>query len=217
MTAAWSTKNSTHRRTLSARYNRDVAALLRANDYYCGLGNVVSWSDWSDQAGNNSIESFATPLPSGVVDVDVSTNSTLYELNTHTGRVQIHLPKDDVRLVMDPNLEAGILCVVVTEDESKFQLYHSSSSSTNKRHTTKDETKEEEDKKVPPLTYILTVDDDLYKRVLNELAERWSQPCGLYFCSHETDETSRVSAWFAALILGVILLIMFVITIITQG
>lgn len=56
-----------------------------------------------------------------------------------------------------------------------------------------------------------------YKRVLNELAERWSQPCGLYFCSHETDETSRVSAWFAALILGVILLIMFVITIITQG
>lgn len=216
----------THRRSNSARYLRELLSSTinnngtskRGMEYYCGgLENIVNWSDQTIVPEPCAL----TPLPSGVVDVDVSTNSTLYELNRHTGRVQIHLPKDDVRLVMDPNLEAGILCVVVTEDESKFQLYHTNSTvgaaAKARAHTSRiHEEESHEGKKVPPLTYILTVDDDLYKRVLNELAERWSQPFGLYFCTHETDETSRVSPWFAGMILSVILIAMFIIVLVIQ-
>jgi hypothetical protein len=92
-----------------------------------------------------------------------------------------------VRLVIDLNLEAGILCIIATEGESKFQLYHTSSSvggATKASHNyrlldTNDEDSPDEAKKVPPLTYILTVGGDLYKHVLNEIAERWSQSFGL--------------------------------------
>jgi len=210
----------THRRSNSARYFRELLSSTiqnnsnkRGMEYYCGgLENIVNWTDQTMVPEPCAL----TPLPSGVVDVDVSTNSTLYELNRHTGRVQIHLPKDDVRLVMDPNLEAGILCVVVTEDESKFQLYHTNSTVGAAKGRPTHTSRPDESQKVPPLTYILTVDDDLYKRVLNELAERWSQPFGLYFCTHETDETSRVSPWFAGMILSVILIAMFIIVLVIQ-
>ena len=40
---------------------------------------------------------------------------------------------------------------------------------------------------LPKPTYILTVKDDIYQRVVKEIAESRSMPCGLFFCGHHED------------------------------
>merc|ERR1712008_292075 len=62
------------------------------------------------------------------------------------------------------------------------------------------------------IQYVLTVDDDLYRRVVKEMA--YSRfPCGIYYCCHETD-TNKVNIWVAVGILSIIFLFLFVNTMI---
>jgi hypothetical protein len=179
----------------------------------------------------------ASTAVSEAVDVDEVAISTLFERNLDTGHVHVHLPKDDVRLVMDPNLEPGILCHILGNDED-FEAYHDlqsrpllntmSMESSDSDDSSQDEKKDEEygkikkkqkrkkrrkRKVVPPLTYILTVDENLYKRVLHEVADQWSTPCGLYFCGRETED-SRPSILVAFFLVGLVLLALFIPTLI---
>jgi len=41
--------------------------------------------------------------------------------------------------------------------------------------------------KLPPVTFCLGVDEDVYKRVLDEISQSSTMPCGLFYCGHHED------------------------------
>lgn len=43
---------------------------------------------------------------------------------------------------------------------------------------------------IPPTFYALRIDDDLYRRVLDEISSAHRMPCGLFFCGHHEDVSS---------------------------
>ena len=64
----------------------------------------------------------------------------------------------------------------------------------------------------PELNYVLTVDQDLYKRVLKEMSDHW-RVCGLYYCCHEAlGETKHVDIGVAISLLLVVLTLMAIAT-----
>ena len=66
--------------------------------------------------------------------------------------------------------------------------------------------------RIPDLNYVLTVDQDLYRRVLKEMSDSRS-PCGLYYCCHEASgETKHVHIGVAIGLLSVVLTLMFIAT-----
>jgi hypothetical protein len=57
---------------------------------------------------------------------------------------------------------------------------------------------------LPPDNYVLPVCDDIYKRMLGEIAEARNMPCGLFYCGHHED-VSHPSIWIA----GTIIILLF--------
>jgi hypothetical protein len=144
---------------------------------------------------------------------DIRKSSLSYMNN---GRIQIRLPSDRVRLLMDDHMEAGILSVerpLVLANETQ----ESASNDTQERTSpllkprrssndsiivgsqqvscVGDDTEINVDEyevctsSLPELNYVLTVDEDLYRRVLSEIVDSRT-PCGLYFCCHDYDSKS---------------------------
>lgn len=130
---------------------------------------------------------------SDTLSIDRSSLFTFAE----SGAVQMHLPQDNVRLIMDPHIAPGTLLLVKDwghGDESASFVKKGSS-----HHTM-----------ISP-NYVLTVDDDLYRRVVKEMADSRC-PCGIYYCCHETDK--KVNIMVAVGILGAIFLFLFITTMI---
>mmetsp|Transcript_22435 Transcript_22435/g.51394 ORF Transcript_22435/g.51394 Transcript_22435/m.51394 type:complete len:343 (-) Transcript_22435:37-1065(-) len=112
-------------------------------------------------------------------------------------RISGRLPKDNVRLVLASDtrssdgqcLEPGVLSVVIPEKSSRND--HISRIITDKRNGN---FTGEHDAHLPchpppspSLRYVLTVPDDLYRRIVVELDQyRNSHAFGFYFCCHET-------------------------------
>jgi len=121
-------------------------------------------------------------------------NSSLYDIS-RDGKVQLRLPTDNVRLVMDPQLEPGILSLVMDDD---YQNYNAKSSN------------------IHNVNYILTVDDDLYRRVVHEISDSERCPLGLYYCCHQEEYggEEKVSIYVAVAILSVLFLFLLVNTLI---
>ena len=42
-------------------------------------------------------------------------------------------------------------------------------------------------KQLPPDLYVMAVDSTLYKRMMDEVVDSRSMPCGLFFCGHHED------------------------------
>ena len=40
---------------------------------------------------------------------------------------------------------------------------------------------------LPPTTFALAVDENIYKKVLDEISMKYSMPCGLFYCGHHED------------------------------
>lgn len=92
----------------------------------------------------------------------VENSSLFYSLH---GRVLMALPRDQVRLVMDDDLEAGILSVEQWRKDEKSEV---------PKVAVGDR---------PPLRYVLTVQDDLYRRIVSEMSESSTKRyCGLSGC-----------------------------------
>jgi hypothetical protein len=100
------------------------------------------------------------------------------------GRILMKLPKDKVRLSMDPNLEPGILSVEQASAKGK------------------------------DLTYVLSVDDNLYRRVVAEIADTHSSICGIHQCC---TDNGHVNIQVAFCILGFVMVLLLVNTIIYPG
>lgn len=158
---------------------------------------------------------------------DIS-KSRLFRGVTETGDVQLHLPIDNVRLTMDSDLEAGTLYKQKDDDEiERYEDYHllctdptaqdlrgfdlddglactcdcmNCNLCTSKRGA------------LPDVRYVLNVDPDLYKRVLSEIADSRSYPCGLYYCGHHED-VDTPSIWIAVFIVVIFFLGMAAVTI----
>jgi len=112
-------------------------------------------------------------------------NSALFRGVTEKGTLQLQLPKDGFRVLMDSQLEAG--CVykrkLIDNEDDLFVDFH---------------TMEEggldggcpvcqEKKRLPPDLYVMAVDSTLYRRILDEIIDSKSMPCESYFCGHHED------------------------------
>ena len=195
------------------------------------------------------------PSPSSVAIVsDSLRQSSLLYIHAESGMVQLRLPTDSVRLLMDPHLEPGILSVervrvgkdgniagddfaaapavpclgmarsrdddenldagtglesypatekLLGDEEAECQNHLSKKGPTNKCPW-----KDEE------LHYVLTVDDDLYRRLVKEMADSRTV-CGIYYCCHTTEgDENRVSIGVALCVLFVVFTLLLIETII---
>ena len=109
------------------------------------------------------------------------------------------MPSDNVRLLMDPNLEPGILSVEYGNGCEQFK----STSHDEVVYDNDSPQKPLEKSKAEELSYILTVDDDLYKRLIKEISDSVHLPCGLYYCCQES-QSSRVSIGVAIFLLSIV-------------
>lgn len=130
------------------------------------------------------------------------TKSSLYKEVTSAGLVRMHLPIDNVRLVMDDELESGKLYQKqnTREDSEAFFEYHLRS-----------EEDDFADAELPNTTYVLAVDPDLYRRVIGEIADARDMPCGLFYCGHHED-VDRPSIMIAVCIVAVLFAVLWVLT-----
>jgi hypothetical protein len=177
-----------------------------------------------------------TASSSSIVRSDTAFHSSLCYM--HHGRLLMRLPNDQVRLVMDPDLEAGILSVEQwrrlpscssssssssTQQKSSLAILQSSSETT-------ETSEQEEEEELPPLRYVLTVPMDLYQKLVKEMSHnmittnsrnssRSSSSSSLLSCCqcntiHYKHGSERVDIRIAIWILGTVLIVLFINTVI---
>ncbi|KAL3785943.1 hypothetical protein ACHAWO_001449 [Cyclotella atomus] len=127
------------------------------------------------------------------------------------GSGQIRLPVDNVRLVMDSHLQPGILSVESRAGDGGYMGYENYGNGNRYGNinanevvplTGCDENKNVESKKRKKashrrisseaeqpwrrneLSYVLTVDDGLYRRLFEEINDSYRLPMGMYYCCH---------------------------------
>mmetsp|Transcript_35269 Transcript_35269/g.76528 ORF Transcript_35269/g.76528 Transcript_35269/m.76528 type:complete len:840 (+) Transcript_35269:277-2796(+) len=186
--------------------------------------------------------------------------SSLMYINAESGMVQLRLPNDNVKLLMDPHLVPGILSVEKFApsgdccrggggsvgrkrlpdmprlgtsrsqdeefDEAALESYPSPPS--RKKLLDEDdlekgtEAGDENDAGInglypwqeSELSYVLTVDEDLYRRLVKEMADSKTL-CGLYYCCHQTEgDENRPRIGIALCVLFVVFTLLLVETII---
>lgn len=188
------------------------------------------------------------------------------------GRIEMRLPGDNIRLVMDEFIEPGILSVEMDveqgrdkvsscpgptkrrhddacqflkrkgHDQQESSLHGEDNKSRlllqQQSHDNYDDIDDEDcgamndgidtseretpllqklvhdgnhvNKRPPDLRYILTVDQNLYKRIFSEMADS-RMPCGLYFCCHDAvDGSKSVDISVAVFILIVVFVLLFI-------
>jgi hypothetical protein len=124
--------------------------------------------------------------------LDVQNSSLFYEQD---GKLLMRLPRDQVRLMMDHELEPGIISVEQWRNAEKgYTVSHS----------------ESQMEQNPPLRYVMTVPDDLYRRIVSEMSYRLAPPCwGFFKCCHY-HEGEHADIRLALAILSVILTFIFI-------
>jgi len=128
---------------------------------------------------------------SQIVRTKTAIHSSLFY--QHNGRLLMRLPVDQVRLFMDPDLEAGVLSVEQW------------------RPAKSDEKFKEGDER-PQLRYVLTVKANLYRKLVDDMGNSVAKPwCGLSRCCHDNE---KADIRIALVILVVVLIILFINTLI---
>lgn len=128
----------------------------------------------------------------------VTTNmakSALFKGVTAKGTLQLQLPKDDFRVLMDSQLDAG--CVykrkLVDDEDEVFIDYHTVEEGNQLQGSAcvctcaHCQRCHEKAPRLPPALYVMAVDSTLYRRILDEIIDSKSMPCGTYFCGHHED------------------------------
>jgi len=149
----------------------------------------------------------------------------------------IRLPADNVRLVCDSQLQPGILSIETRDVDgakgyenycngnrygnihnSGIMMMPSISSKKEKNHkATRRRRRKQHDKDSPDynnilrrqeLAYVLTVDEQIYRRMVQEMGDAYRYPCGIYYCFHVTDDGAHVGIGVAVAILLVIFILL---------
>lgn len=132
-----------------------------------------------------------------IVTSDTTVNSSIFY--EHDGRVLMTLPNDAVRLMMDPDLEPGVLSVEQwrREDEEAGGVL----------------SREHENKPFDeraPLRYVLTISPDLYRRVVSEMNDSLTSPyCGISKCCSDGE---KADIRIAVAILFFVFFVLFIVT-----
>lgn len=139
--------------------------------------------------------------------------SALFRMDEN-GVVRFHAPKDQVTLVLDRELPEGyVYCHNRPDQYERYEEYYLFGS-TESYWLEDDEgcnckcdacvhcTNRDEDL-LPQLHFSIVVKDDLYQRMLTEVSDAQTSPCGLFFCGHHED-IAQPSIWIAV---GVVLLV----------
>ena len=58
------------------------------------------------------------------------------------------------------------------------------------------------------LAYVLTVDERIYQRVVQEMGDSYRIPCGLYYCCHVTTGGDHVGIGVAVAILSLLFVLL---------
>lgn len=134
---------------------------------------------------------------------DIS-KSALFQGVTDEGHVQLHFPYEAVRLVNHKDLEAGKLYMQEIPAAS-YEAYHvAAEEATAWEHRLDNDNRcSNKNQLLPPTYYAIRVDDDLYRRVVDEIAESHQMPCGLFFCGHHED-VSHPSVLIAAVAVAIL-------------
>jgi hypothetical protein len=183
-------------------------------------------------SANNSIPQTGVPFSTlrqnkathGIVRSDTVRQSSLFFMAD--GRMLMRLPRDRVRLLVDPDLEVGVLSVeqwrVATDietnnkmpdsthdDESNLATNHDTARSIEdvpQRYTSME--RNESSTPLPELRYVLTVGDDLYRKIVEEMS-----PTNIkYFCCTRgcCNDEEKVDIRIAFVLFGMTLLILFI-------
>lgn len=142
-------------------YNRNRFAIRKRAGY----------DDYDDQIGLDLV------LENEIVgeENEIRADLTLSSLAIRGGLIK--LPQDNVRLVHDPHLQPGILSI---ENDGKQD---NGLSRTTQKPGTSDQSRQHRSE----LSYVLTVDEHLYQRLVQEMVDSYRLPCGIYYCCHVTD------------------------------
>jgi hypothetical protein len=157
-----------------------------------------------------SVSDVSTGSYDGSADPAVTdmTKSVLYKGITNRGVVKLQLPKDNFRLLIDRDLESG--CVykrdLVENENDYFQEYHNITIDTGvfEQHQ---QHRPIRPPLLPPMYYVMAVDSDIYQRMLDEVSESRSSPCGLFYFGHHKD-VSYPSIAIAAVSLAIVFSLM---------
>ncbi len=149
----------------------------------------------------------------------VTTNmakSALFRGVTAKGTLQLQLPKDAFRVLIDSQLEAG--CVykrkLVDNEDEVFVDYHTVEEGHPLEHSAcvctcaNCQRCNEKVKRLPPDLYVMAVDNTLYRRILDEIIDSETMPCGTYFCGHHEDVRHPDVKIAAAIVFVVFLLLL---------
>mmetsp|Transcript_13433 Transcript_13433/g.38733 ORF Transcript_13433/g.38733 Transcript_13433/m.38733 type:complete len:462 (-) Transcript_13433:123-1508(-) len=153
------------------------------------------------------------------------------------GRVQMHFPFEAIRLVMvdpeQPTLRSGHLYLDGHQkDYDQFEEYHRLTEEANdgiiapqwesldkpanlcgctcnncngclgKKHL------------LPDTSYLLAVDENVFKKVMGEISDAHTMPCGLFFCGHHED-VAHPSILIAVIIVAILFACLFYFAIFT--
>lgn len=143
--------------------------------------------------------------------------SALFKGVTDTGRIRLQLPKDSFRILLDSSLEAG--CVykrkLVDSEDEFFVEFHTvdegGADPVDACHCTCEGCNRcnEKQKRLPPDLYVMAVDSTIYRRMLDEVIDSKTMPCGTFFCGHHED-VRHPDVTIAALIVGVVFFVLLV-------
>ena len=122
---------------------------------------------------------------------DIQNSSLVYKQN---GKLHMRLPCDQTRLIMDHDLEPGILSVEQWRCVDANEILPTGDAVATKG---------------PPLRYVMTVPDDLYRRLVSEMSYHFDPPyAGFFRCCHESDEHADIR--LALIIVTVFLILLFI-------
>ena len=181
-----------HRTDFSYKDAVDVLAPTFLNQYKTRYEQLNQDFDEVDAGPSNpclglEADDANSEVPSEIVRTQTAIHSSLFY--QHQGRVLMRLPVDHVRLFMDPDLEAGVLSVEQCRAAETDNQY-----------------KEGDDR--PQLRYVMTVDDNLYKRIVTEMSDSLVKPyCGIGRCGNGKE---KADIWIACAILVVVLTVFFI-------
>ena len=190
------------------------------NDRHGGGYGAIS-SGYNIDAGTSrhqSIESIEFPnsrhqrTRSDASAISVTTNmakSSLFKGVTDTGRIQLQLPKDGFRILMDSQLQAGYVYKrkLIDDEDELFIEFHTLDEEDPFNVCGGCNRCREKKRLLPPDLYVMAVDSTIYRRMFDEVIASRGMPCGCFFCGHHAD-VRQPDITIAVVVVGVVFLLL---------
>mmetsp|Transcript_9400 Transcript_9400/g.13946 ORF Transcript_9400/g.13946 Transcript_9400/m.13946 type:complete len:399 (+) Transcript_9400:108-1304(+) len=193
--------------------------------------NILRQKAHSTGSSIYDAENPASRSNSGVFD-PITINSEDFSVSTifrkdNDGKCQYRLPTDHVRLSVIPDVEPGILSMIVGGVDQRESFKSTATAATVAsgvseglndasivRAPSKLGKSNETENSWNSVSYVLSIDEHLYKRVVQEMADSMQSPYGCYNCCRDTSDSGRVSIQIAIFILAVFFFFLFVTTLV---